>query len=98
MYSTTMGLLRYQIFLVYGVLFLAFWLGAKTNQDETTGPAAKIFVDFGPLWALVILGLYALSTIAYNVMTFNDCPEAAAELEQQIKEAKKEMKKRGIIQ
>ena len=92
-----MGLLRYQVFLFYGVLFLAVWQGAKMNQDETAGPAAKILVDFAPLWAIIALGIYALSTIIYNVMTFNDCPEAAKEIDRQVKEAKAEMKKRKVI-
>jgi hypothetical protein len=28
---------------------------------------------------------------------FRDCPEASAEIEEQVKEAKAEMKKRGVI-
>jgi len=93
-----MGLLRYQVFLVYGVVFLAVWQGVKMNQDEATAsPAAKILVNFAPIWAIVALGIYALSTIIYNVMTFNDCPEAAKEIDEQVKEAKAEMKRRKII-
>lgn len=91
------GLLRYQVFLLYAVLFLAVWQGAKMNQDETAGIGTKILVDFAPLWAVVALGVYALSTIIYNVMTFNDCPEAAKEIDENVKEAKAEMKKRKII-
>ena len=93
-----MGLLRYQVFLVYGVVFLAVWQGVKMNQDEATAsPAAKILVNFAPIWAIVALGIYALSTIIYKVMTFNDCPEAAKEIDEQVKEAKAEMKRRKII-
>ena len=93
-----LGLLRYQIFLLYGVLFLAIWQGVKMNQeDETVGTGTKILVDFAPLLAIVALRVYALSTILYNVMTFNDCPEAAKEIDENVKEAKAEMKKRKII-
>lgn len=93
-----MGLLRYQIFLGYAVVFLALWIGARMKQDDTAQGVSKILVDFAPIWAIGALGIYALATIMYNVMTFNDCPEAAEELEKQIKEAKAEMKKRKIIQ
>ena len=93
-----MGLLRYQVFLVYGVSFIALWLGAKAKKDDSTGATTAILIDFAPVWAVLLLGVYAAATIIYNVMTFNDCPEAAAELDQQIKEAKAEMKKRKIIQ
>lgn len=68
------------------------------KQDESASPTVKVLIDFAPIWGIGLLGIYALSTIAYNVMTFNDCPEAAEELEKQIKEAKAEMKKRGVIQ
>ena len=43
-----------------------------------------------------MLGVYAVSDIAYTVITFNDCKDAAAEIETQAKEAKKEMKRRKI--
>lgn len=74
---------------------MAIWMGAKMTADETTN---SMLIDFAPAWAILLLGIYAAVTIIYNVLTFNDCPEAAAELDQQIKEAKKEMKKRKIIQ
>ncbi|GMH62999.1 hypothetical protein TrLO_g10671 [Triparma laevis f. longispina] len=49
-----------------------------------------------PLLAVAMLGVYAVSDIAYTVITFNDCKDAAAEIETQVKEAKKEMKRRKI--
>ena len=67
------------------------------QEDETVGTGTKILVDFAPLLAIVALRVYALSTILYNVMTFNDCPEAAKEIDENVKEAKAEMKKRKII-
>lgn len=93
-----LGLLRYQVFLVYGFVFLAVWQGAKMNQDESKASVtARIVVDFAPLWGVLLLGLYAVTTIIYNVLTFNDCTEATKELERQIKEAKAEMRKREVI-
>jgi dolichyl-phosphate mannosyltransferase polypeptide 3 len=34
--------------------------------------------------------------IAYRVYSFNDCTEAAAELKQQIAEARADLKKKGL--
>lgn len=93
-----MGLLRYQVFLVYGVLFLSIWQGAMMTMDETTTGSTAILIQFAPVWGILLLGVYALATILYNVSTFNDCPDAAAELDKQIKEAKAEMTKRKVIQ
>jgi Dolichol-phosphate mannosyltransferase subunit 3 (DPM3) len=96
--STMLGLLRYQVFLVYGFVFLAVWQGAKMNQDVATASfTARIVVDFAPLWAILLLGMYAATSIIYKVLTFNDCTDATAELEGQIKEAKAEMRRRKII-
>ncbi|GMI12980.1 hypothetical protein TrVE_jg4259 [Triparma verrucosa] len=49
-----------------------------------------------PLLVVALLGIYALSDIAYTVITFNDCKDASAEIETQVAEAKKEMKRRKI--
>jgi Dolichol-phosphate mannosyltransferase subunit 3 (DPM3) len=55
-------------------------------------------VIFAPVWAVLVLGFYLLSLLVYGVFTYRDCPEAALELESEIKEAKIEMKRRGVIQ
>lgn len=49
-----------------------------------------------PLGLVVLFGLWALTVIVYRVITFNDCQEAAEELQQQIKEAKEDLKKKGL--
>ncbi|XP_057683855.1 dolichol-phosphate mannosyltransferase subunit 3 [Corythoichthys intestinalis] len=49
-----------------------------------------------PLYLLVSFGCYSLLTVGYRVATFNDCQEAAEELQAQIKEAKKDLKKKGL--
>lgn len=96
------GLLRYQIFLGYGVSFLAVWYAALENKPLiiTTIPisseAADLMIHYAPLWLVVGLGLYAVFTIGFRVATFSDCPDAAAEIEVQAKEAIIEMKKIGV--
>ena len=85
------GLLRYQLFLGLAVLFLSVWYAGLQSMPENIG------VTYAPIWAVLLLGLYAVSSIAIGLANFKDFPEAAAEIERQVIEAKKEMTKRGII-
>jgi dolichyl-phosphate mannosyltransferase polypeptide 3 len=95
------GLLRYQLFLAYGGVFMALWYAALQNQEAimqaTSFPTATdLAIRWAPLWGIVALGLYALIVVGQGMLTFQDFPEAVAELERQVKEARAEMKKRGI--
>lgn len=49
-----------------------------------------------PLYLLVSFGCFSLATVGYRVATFNDCEDAAKELQQQIKEAKEDLRKKGL--
>ena len=49
-----------------------------------------------PYTALIWFGCYSLGTISYNMLTFRECPEAAAELQVQIKEARADLRKKGM--
>ena len=49
-----------------------------------------------PYLLVVFLGVFAVCDIMWVVLTFNDCKEAAAEIDVQVAEAKKEMKRRKI--
>lgn len=86
-----MGMLRYQVFLCIGVGLLAFWYGILAS-----GSSDPLLVYF-PAWVILGLGVYALGSIGVGVRSCKDFPEALAEIEQQVDEAKKEMKKRGVI-
>lgn len=57
----------------------------------------EAMIDYFPLWIVICFGLYAVGSIASGVANCADCPDAAMEVEQHIKEAKADMKKRGII-
>ena len=50
-----------------------------------------------PLYALVCFGSYALGTIGLNVMSIKDCPEAATEIDDQVKQAKADLTKQGMV-
>ncbi|XP_036395594.1 dolichol-phosphate mannosyltransferase subunit 3 [Megalops cyprinoides] len=49
-----------------------------------------------PVYFLVAFGCYSLATVGYRVATFNDCEEAAKELQAQIQEAKSDLVKKGL--
>ncbi|XP_024153944.1 dolichol-phosphate mannosyltransferase subunit 3 [Oryzias melastigma] len=49
-----------------------------------------------PLYLLVSFGCFSLATVGYRVATFNDCEEAAKELQEQIREAKEDLRRRGL--
>jgi len=57
---------------------------------------SSIIIPFAPILALVGFGIYSLVVILYNLATFPQCKPAAQELVQQIKEAKADLKKKGI--
>jgi dolichyl-phosphate mannosyltransferase polypeptide 3 len=95
------GLLRYQVFIAYGGAFMALWYAVLQNQEAimqgTSFPnATELAIRWAPLWGIVALGLYAVIVVGHGMLTFQDFPEAVAELELQVKEARAEMKKRGI--
>lgn len=100
------GLLRYQLFLSIGILFIGLWRASNTKlaaiQDTLSislsidPNTTKILVTYLPFWAILLLGIYALSSVLYKVATFGDCPEAAVELSGQIEEAKQKLAKQGF--
>ncbi|OHF00889.1 dolichol-phosphate mannosyltransferase subunit 3 [Colletotrichum orchidophilum] len=49
-----------------------------------------------PFWALISFGSYLLARLGYNVMTFNDVPEAHKELMAEIDEAVVDLRKLGV--
>lgn len=56
-----------------------------------------IVITFAPIFAIILLGLYLLSRLVIGVLAFEDCPDAAKEIDTQIAEAKTEMKRRKLI-
>uniref|UniRef100_A0A3P9J4D0 Dolichol-phosphate mannosyltransferase subunit 3 n=2 Tax=Oryzias TaxID=8089 RepID=A0A3P9J4D0_ORYLA len=49
-----------------------------------------------PLYLLVSFGCFSLATVGYRVATFNDCDAAAEELQEQIREAREDLRRRGL--
>jgi dolichol-phosphate mannosyltransferase subunit 3 len=92
------AMLRYQVFLSYGTMLLASWWWCMTHQEQivSTKLTHRVVV-FAPLFGAVSLGVYLLARLTIGVASYQDCSEAAAELDSQIKEAKAELRKRKII-
>ena len=70
------------------------------QKDEWTAsvPEVKMFIEWAPLFLGLAIGVYAASLLVAGVVNFRDCPEAATELEKQVYAARKEMKRRGVLQ
>uniref|UniRef100_A0A2H1VSM5 Dolichol-phosphate mannosyltransferase subunit 3 n=1 Tax=Spodoptera frugiperda TaxID=7108 RepID=A0A2H1VSM5_SPOFR len=49
-----------------------------------------------PLIFVILFGLYAVSVILYRVFTFNNCEDAAKELQEEIKEARRDLQEKGL--
>mmetsp|Transcript_4599 Transcript_4599/g.8953 ORF Transcript_4599/g.8953 Transcript_4599/m.8953 type:complete len:97 (+) Transcript_4599:55-345(+) len=94
-----MSLLRYQKVATSITLFLSVWY--YFGKDITKSPSSSrttvdVIILHAPILALFSLAIYAVVSVAVGVVTFSNCPEAAAELENQIVEARRELKKKGF--
>lgn len=49
-----------------------------------------------PFWVLISFGAFLLGKLGYGVLTFNDVPEAHEQLQQEIEQARADLKKRGV--
>lgn len=49
-----------------------------------------------PFWVLVTFGAYLLSSVGWNLLFFNNAPEAQASLVKEIEVAKKELRGMGV--
>lgn len=91
-------MLKYQKWVAAFVLLLALWLLARDYAAKNLGDDARFLqiVNVLPMYALVSFGAYSLAVIALSVMSVEDCPAAAKELDLQVIEAKADLKKKGF--
>ncbi|EZA56413.1 hypothetical protein DMN91_009833 [Ooceraea biroi] len=71
------------------------WVAMLTSNLPLFKQSHEIIL-FLPVICLFLFGLYAATVILYRVFTFNTCKSAAIELQQQIKEAKKDLQSKGV--
>uniref|UniRef100_A0A224XVD6 Dolichol-phosphate mannosyltransferase subunit 3 n=1 Tax=Panstrongylus lignarius TaxID=156445 RepID=A0A224XVD6_9HEMI len=78
-------------------LYVAVWLAVLTRRVHNAFLDEWIdIVKFSPVIIAVLFGVCSLTIILWRVYTFNDCPQAAAELHEQIKKTKEELKRKGL--
>lgn len=53
-------------------------------------------VLLSPILLVILFSLYAVTVILYRVFTFNNCEEAAKQLQEEIIECKKDLQAKGI--
>jgi len=51
---------------------------------------------YSPLLLALVFGVYSFSVIAYNIITFRECPQAALELQNDLKLAKDRLIRDGF--
>lgn len=70
------------------------WYFVFTGKIQTSLSESEIIA--APFVIVAIVGLIVLAILVNRIATFNDCPEAAAELRKQIKQAKEDLSEKGI--
>lgn len=77
-------------------LFIAVWLSIVMNDFnlDVVKNNMHIVVPL-PLIVLGLFGLYSIFVVLWRVYNFNDCKDAALELQTEIKEAKDYLSKKG---
>ncbi|EDW84066.1 uncharacterized protein Dwil_GK13345 [Drosophila willistoni] len=78
---------------LFAVPYLSLVLGTVQTQLTTK---YFLFVQFLPVLLLGLFGIYSVWTVLYRTFTFNDCPEAAKELQAEILEARKDLIAKGF--
>jgi len=80
---------------VFGLgLFVTTWYLIFTRKIESSFSDSEILL--APVVFVAIIGVVLLSILIRRISTFNDCPEAAAELRKQIEQAREDLTSKGF--
>ncbi|CAN9082162.1 unnamed protein product [Alternaria alternata] len=79
-----------------GMLLTSIYLSLFLQVVPLPQKIQEEIVPFLPFWALISFGAYLLFKLGWGVFTFNDVPQAHAELMQQIAEARKDLQAKGV--
>ncbi|GFO44443.1 hypothetical protein PoB_007094800 [Plakobranchus ocellatus] len=82
-------LLAASTFMVAWLSYVAGYLNTSLSQEYH-----EVILVL-PLYVLMAFASYSLAVIGYRVATFNDCIEASKELQEDVKEARKDLERRG---
>ncbi|XP_017781975.1 PREDICTED: dolichol-phosphate mannosyltransferase subunit 3 [Nicrophorus vespilloides] len=79
-------------------VLISVWISCFTNRYKfEILDQYKEFILYLPFILIALFGLYAVAVVLYRVFTFNNCVEAAAEVQKQIIEAKEDLAKKGFV-
>lgn len=85
----------------YGIVIasVAFlWLYLKIFGQDASYTEKNWLIDVAPSYSLMCFGCYCLTKIGWDLLTFNDYPEEISKLEEDIRIADEDLKKRGFVQ
>ncbi|XP_075228775.1 dolichyl-phosphate mannosyltransferase subunit 3 [Lycorma delicatula] len=81
-----------------GFLFVGAWSALLFNPtDLKIIDEYRLCVLLLPVIVVGLFGIYAASVVLWRVFTFNNCEEAAKELQKEIQEAREDLKRKGFI-
>ncbi|NXM07730.1 DPM3 mannosyltransferase, partial [Tyrannus savana] len=81
---------------LFGLALLgSAWAVLALAPPGLPGPLHQALLPL-PVYLLVAFGCYSLATVGYRLATFNDCEEAAAELQEHIRAARADLRRRGL--
>ncbi|CAI4223804.1 unnamed protein product [Auanema sp. JU1783] len=87
------------IYVSHVVPFFILWIALlfPLSKYELPWFWLQHVLQFLPVYAVLLLGVYAAGSVIHGVATFNDCVAARNELVVEIKEARDELIKKKII-
>ncbi|CAI7569174.1 hypothetical protein N7533_001911 [Penicillium manginii] len=80
------------VLLLVSSLYLVAYLGLVPLNETVQTEIIPVL----PFWALIVFGCYLLGRLGVAIFTFNDVPEAHAELQKEIEQAKVELRQGKI--
>ncbi|XP_067009555.1 dolichol-phosphate mannosyltransferase subunit 3 isoform X2 [Anabrus simplex] len=76
-------------------IFASIW-GALVTRQWPVLEESRYVILFMPVILLVMFGVYAAFVVLWRVYTFNNCEDAAKELQEHIQQAKADLTKKGF--
>jgi len=79
-----------------GLLVTSLYLALYLELIPLPPVVSSELIPVLPFWALVTFGAYLLFKLGWGVFTFNDVPQAHAELMKEIDEARTDLRTKGV--
>mmetsp|Transcript_16717 Transcript_16717/g.25112 ORF Transcript_16717/g.25112 Transcript_16717/m.25112 type:complete len:93 (+) Transcript_16717:30-308(+) len=85
---------RSSVYFISLLSLIVLWVGLLWVRKDVSD-IHKLWIDAAPFYALILFGCYCLMKLGLGVLMFNDCPGEIKKLEEEIIEAKADLKRRG---